>query len=158
MGQNALMAASLMDCAPWLPPAISTQVPEGSMPSFWRPPSRVASRTARLTGRPVTMYLRPRRPATGNASATRLANGAARRLASPRRESASMSTTRRRVRRPAMAAGPAMYPPPPTTTLALRRRSTPIMRGTASTASTARQRFLIDSRRSNPRSGTWSSG
>ena len=79
----------------------------GWIPKARRPAVRVASTTARLTGRPVTTYFRPPRPGSGKASATRRASGAARRLATPRWESASISSTGRRVSQAASATGPA---------------------------------------------------
>ncbi len=73
------------------------------------PPGRAGGGrdTARLTGRPVTTYCRPSRPASGKARATRRASGAARRLATPRWESASISSSGRRVSQAASATGPA---------------------------------------------------
>ena len=104
---KASTAARLRVRAPWLPPATSTAVASGAMPKARRPAVRVAEATARLTGRPLTRYRRPLRPARGKARATRPARGAARRLATPRWESASISSSGRRVSQAARAAGPA---------------------------------------------------
>ena len=75
---KASTAAMFSVRAPWLPPTTRMTVAPGWMPKARRPAVRVASATARLTGRPVTRYLRARAARRAGRPASRVARAARR--------------------------------------------------------------------------------
>src|SRR6185436_3062247 len=115
LSPKASTANSLSERAPARAPATSRTGPSAGRPSCPRASSRGTGRALSGIARPVTTYFGGLRPGIGYERRTRLANGAARRLARPSSASASVSAAGMRRRAAAMTIGPATYPPPPST-------------------------------------------